>query len=373
MTARHRSLATPLALAMAALVVYASLYPFAGWRWPAGSTLWALLALPWPPWQTPLDEALNFAGYLPLGLLLAVAGMHSGWRMPRALLLALLLPALLSYANELVQHFLPGRHPSLKDWVMNTLGAAAGALLAAALQASGLLQRWQSLRQRWFLRGSSGALALLALWPLALLFPTPVPWGLGQIGGRLRELALAALEDVPWAEGAATLLAAPAQPLPPLSPLSERLASMLGLLAPVLLAYAVVRPGPRRLVLALGALLLGFFAMALSTLLNFGPVHMVAWLTPAAKVGALATAVAALPAALLPRRLVMALALIVLTALLALVQQAPTDPYYALTLQSWELGRWVHFHGLAQWLAWLWPFLAVGWLLARLSTRSDVS
>ena len=358
---------------MLALVVYASLYPFAGWRWPSGNTLWALLALPWPPWLTALDEALNFAGYLPLGLLLAVAALNSGWRMHRSLLLALLLPALLSYTNEVVQHFLPGRHPSLKDWAMNTLGAAAGALLAAALHAGGLLQRLQSLRQRWFLRGSAGALALLALWPLALLFPTPVPWGLGQIGGRLRELALAALEDVPWAEEAWARLAAPTPPLQALSPLAERLASMLGLLAPVLLAYAVVRPGARRLVLALGALALGFLAMALSTLLNFGPVHALAWLTPGAKVGALATAVVALPAALLPRRLVMALALVVLTALLALVQQAPTDPYYALTLQSWELGRWVHFHGLAQWLAWLWPFFAVGWLLVRLSARESVS
>ncbi|HNT38313.1 MAG TPA: VanZ family protein [Rubrivivax sp.] len=373
MTARHRSLATPLALAMLALVVYASLYPFTGWRWPAGNTPWALLALPWPPWLTPLDEALNFAGYLPLGLLLAVAALHSGWRMHRSLLLALLLPALLSYANEVVQHFLPGRHPSLKDWAMNTLGAAAGALLAAALHAGGVLRRLQSLRQRWFLRGGSGALALLALWPLALLFPTPVPWGLGQIGGRLRELALAAFEDVPWADGVTALLAAPAQALPPLSPLAERLASMLGLLAPVLLAYSVVRPGPRRLVLALGALAIGFSAMALSTLLNFGPIHMLAWLTPAAKVGAIAAAVVAVPTALLPRRLVMALALIVLAVLVALVQQAPTDPYYALTLQAWELGRWVHFHGLAQWLAWLWPFFAVGWLLARLSARDGLS
>ena len=36
---RPRSSATPLALAWAALVLYASLFPFSGWRWPPGQSL----------------------------------------------------------------------------------------------------------------------------------------------------------------------------------------------------------------------------------------------------------------------------------------------------------------------------------------------
>lgn len=357
---------------MAVLVIYASLYPFTGWRWPAGSGLPALAVLPWPPWQTPLDEALNFSGYLPLGLLITVAAVHSGLRLRTALVLALVLPSLLSYGCEVTQHFLPGRHPSLKDWLMNTLGALTGALLAAALHACGLLQRWQRLRQRWFLRHSAGALALLALWPVGLLFPAPVPWGLGQVGERLRESAQLLLDGVPWAEGVAQLLA-PSPALPPLSPLTERLVALLGLLSPVLLAYAVVRPGLRRVVLALGALALGFAAMTLSTLLNFGPTHALAWLTPAAAVGAAGAALVAAAAVPLSQRLVMALALMVLTALLALVAQAPTDPYFAQNLQAWEQGRWVHLHGLAQWVGWLWPHAAITWLLVRLSGRGAAS
>ena len=357
---------------MAVLVVYASLYPFTGWRWPVGSGPAALLVLPWPPWQTPLDEAFNFAGYLPLGLLVTVAAVHSGLRLRTALLLALLLPALLSYATEVTQHLLPGRHPSLKDWLMNVLGALTGALLAALLHLSGLLQRWRRLRQRWFARQSAGALALLTLWPVGLLFPAPVPWGLGQLGGHLREALQHLLADVPWADGLALVLA-PSPVLQPLSPLAERLASLLGLLSPVLLAYAVTRPGLRRLVLAIGALGMGFVAMTLSTLLNFGPAHALAWLTPAAAVGAVGAALAAAAALPLPRRLVMALALMVLTALLALVHQAPTDPYFAQTLQAWEQGRWVRFHGLAQWVGWLWPFAAIAWLLMRLSARGAAS
>lgn len=355
---------------MAVLILYASLYPFSGWRWPAGSPMAALLALPWPPWLTPVDEALNLVGYLPLGLLVFIAAVRSGVRPWAGLAMAVLGGAALSYAAEVTQHLLPGRHPSLKDWLMNTVGATVGALLGAVLHAAGALQRWQQLRQRWFTRPSAGALALLALWPLGMLFPTPVPWGLGQVGDRLRETVLSLLDGVPWARDLAVTLQAPAA-LAPLGYLAERMASMLGLLSPMLLAYAVTRPGLHRLVLAFGALGLGYVAMTLSTLLNFGPGHAGAWLTPAASVAAVAAGVLALLLAPVPQRVVQGLALVVVSAGVALVSQAPTDPYFAQNLQSWEQGRFVHFHGLAQWIGWLWPFAVIGWLLAQLSGRQQ--
>ncbi|MEN9626937.1 MAG: hypothetical protein RJA10_163 [Pseudomonadota bacterium] len=368
MRPRHRSSATPLALAMAALVLYASLYPFSGWRWPAGFPVAALLALPWPPWLTPLDEALNLAGYVPLGLLVFIALVRGGVGPWASLALTTAAGASLSYGCEVLQHLLPGRHPSLKDWLMNTLGSLSGALLGALLQLTGWLQRWQRLRQHWFGRDSVGALALLALWPLGMLFPTPVPWGLGQVGNHLREAAFDLVDGVPWAQDLATALQ-PAATLVPLGHLGERVASMLGLLAPILLAYAVTRPGLHRLVLACGALGLGFAAMTLSTLLNFGPNHAAAWSTPAATVAAAGAALVALVLAPLPARLVQGLALVAVSAGVALVSQAPTDPYFAQNLQAWEHGRFVHFHGLARWIGWLWPFAVIAWLLGRLSAR----
>lgn len=365
----QRSSATPLALVMMMLVLYASLYPFSGWRWPAGQTLPALLKLPWPPWLTPLDEAFNLAGYLPLGLLIFIAAVHGGRRAGTALVLAVLGPALLSYAAEVVQHFLPGRHPSLKDWAMNTLGALAGALLAAVLHRWGWLRRWRALRQRWFTPHSAGALALLALWPVGLLFPTPLPWGLGPDGARVREAVLGLIADVPWAEALATLLAPPAAAPVPLGPLAERTAATLGLLSPVLLTFAIARPGWHRLMLAIGALAAGFATMTLATLLNFGPAHVLAWLTPAAVAALAGAAVAALALLPVPRRLVQGLALMGLAVGAMLVVQAPADPYYAQNLATWEQGRFIHFHGLAQWVGWLWPFAAMAWLLARLARR----
>ncbi len=372
---RHRSSAVPLAAAYALLVLYASLYPFSGWRWPPGQDLATLLALNWPPWRHDFDSWSNWLGYLPLGVLLHVGARRSGLGAVLSLLLALALPAGLSYGTEVLQQFLPGRHPSLKDWALNTAGAASGVALALIGQALGLDTRWHHLRQRWFGADGAGALALLVLWPLGLLFPTPAPLGLGQLGPPLREATLSLVEGVAWAEPVRALLlpgtAVPvfAPPSTGLLPFSEASITALGLLGPCLLAYAVMAPGLRRLVVAAAVLAAGTGGMALSSALNYGPQHALAWLTPATLPGLVAGGLAALLLAATGRRLAAALALMVLTGSVALVAQAPADPYFAQTLQAWEQGRFVRFHGLSQWLGWLWPFAAMTWLLARLASR----
>jgi len=68
-------------------------------------------------------------------------------------------------------------------------------------------------------------------------------------------------------------------------------------------------------------------------------------------------------------RLAAALGLAALSAMVVLVAQAPADPYYASSLQDWEQGRFIRFHGLAQWVGWLWPYAAMAWLMARLARR----
>jgi VanZ family protein len=366
--ARHRSSASPLALAYAALVLYASLFPFADWRWPAGQGLGTLLALPWPPWRDPFDGWVNLLGYLPLGALLMIAARRSGWSLLPSLLLAVGGPALLSAGAEVLQNFLPRRHPSLKDLAMNTAGAAIGALLALAAQALGLVDRWGSLRQRWFAERSALPLALLALWPLGLMVPAAVPLGLGPVAEPLRLALLELLADVPWASAAHALLAD--VPLPqPLRPLAEASLTVLGLLAPCLLVYSVVRPGWQRIVLALGAAAVALAALTLSTLLSYGPQHALAWVTPLALPSLALGLGLAMAMAPLPMRVCAGLGLVTLTALILLVAQAPADPYFAINLASWELGRWVRFYGLAQWIAWLWPFVALLWLLSRVGAR----
>jgi VanZ family protein len=369
--AYRRSSATPLALAYAALVLYASLFPFTGWRWPPGQDLARLALLPWTRWHGGFDLTSNLLGYLPLGALICVAARRSRWRWQPALLLAMLVPAAMSYSTELAQQFLPRRVPALEDFILNAAGAAAGALLALLAHVLGLLGRWNSVRERWFEHDSAGALALLALWPVGLLFPAPVPLGLGQVGERLREGLAGLLQGVPWAATAQALLATPAPPSAALRPLTETMITALGLLAPSLVAYSVTPPGWRRVGLAGGALALGAAGMSMSTLLNFGPAHAGAWLGPATLPGLGLGLLAALALAPARRRLVLGLGLMALTGLVVGVAQAPADPYFAQSLLAWEQGRFVRFHGLAQWVGWLWPYAAILYLLSRLHERTD--
>jgi len=371
--ARHRSTALPLALAFAALIVYASLYPFSGWRMPPAPGGLSLLQLPWPPWRSRFDEASNLLGYMPLGALLFIAMLRSGSATTRGLVVAVLASAGLSVAVELTQIFLPTRVPSLKDCAFNVSGAFAGAAVAALLQALGWVDRWSKLRERWFARRSAGALVLLLLWPLGLLFPTPVPLGLGQVWGELRLLAQDAFAGTPWAGDAAAWLGEPdeAARLPALSRVHELLAISLGLVAPCLVAFATTRAGWHRLALLVGATLLALIVSTLSTAMNFGPEHALAWWTPTTWRALALGFVLAFAFIGTSPRVAAGLGLAALTALVVLVAQAPADPYYAASLKGWEQGQFIRFHGLARWIGWLWPYAALAWLLTRLARRDQ--
>ncbi len=51
--------------------------------------------------------------------------------------------------------------------------------------------------------------------------------------------------------------------------------------------------------------------------------------------------------------------LLCLAVSLSLLNGAPISPYFAQSLEVWEQGRFIRFHGLSQWLGWLWPFAAL--------------
>lgn len=362
-----RSSAWLLAWVWCATIAYASLFPFAGWRWPAGLGARELLSLPWPRYFIGFDITSNLLGYLPLGLLVALVRLRHGAGTWAAVGAGVVAGAALSYGLEVAQQLLPPRVPSLLDWLLNAGGAALGAMLAALLRFTGLLHLWVAVRARWLDQGQGGAMALLLLWPAALLFPTPVPLGLGQVLVPLAAWLGEGLVDVPWAEPVADALAVLQQPSTvPVGPLALQLALGLGLAGPCLLAFAAARRGWRRVVMVVGALAVAVGATTLSTALNFGPDHALAWLTGDAVVVLGVTAALAAGLMLVGQRVAAGLALMALTGLVVLVNQAPADPYFAQSLQGWEQGRFIRFHGMAQWLGWLWPFAAIGWLLARL-------
>jgi len=354
--ARATSSAWPLSLLFAGLIVYASLYPFEGWRSQGVDPL-AFLWAPLPEYWTGFDVGANLLGYAPLGLLLSLAARRSG-RAPWAWPLGVVVPALLSLAVEITQNYLLLRIASNVDVALNVAGGVLGAALAALLDRLGWVAHWSRWRDRWFLPSAHGGLVLLALWPAALLYPASVPFGLGQVWDRTLQATAEVLADTPFL---AWLPPAGDAPVP-LSPLAEGLCVGLCLLAPLLLAYADLRNVPRRL-LFLPLFLAGAAGVAgLSSALTYGPSHAWAWLSPPAWLGLGMAALAGLALVGLPRRLCAALMLLCLAFALGLLNRAPASPYFAQSLEVWEQGRFIRFHGLSQWLGWLWPYaaLAVG-------------
>lgn len=367
---RHRSSASPLAGLYAALIVYASLYPFTGWR-DSGLSPWAFLALGWPRWWTGFDLVANLVGYIPLGVLVFGALVRTGSKARPALLMAFAGGLALSLAMELLQNFLPKRVSSNLDLALNALGALLGAVLGWVIHRYGGVDRWQAARDRWFIRRSAGALALLLLWPIGLLLPLPVPLGVGQVLARVQEAIADGVQGTVIAPGFESWMNAEANRVA-LSPVGEFSLIALGLLAPCMIAFSVVRPGWRRLVLAFGAAALGGAVTTLSTALNFGPEHALAWRTPQALAAlAVGMSVAALLSAV-PPRAAAGLGLMALTALVTIIAQAPADPYFAQSLSLWEQGRFIRFHGAARWVGWLWPYAAIVYLLARLGARGGL-
>lgn len=133
------------------------------------------LAFDWtrdPDWNLPLgliysrsdwvDLVANFFFYLPLGW----TGALAFTRRPnaRTVLWAALLGATLSYSIEVAQLYMPRRFSSWRDVVLNTLGTAAGAWVAA-------WPAWRQLPTSGRLGTAPVAWWLLACWTTWLTFP----------------------------------------------------------------------------------------------------------------------------------------------------------------------------------------------------------
>jgi VanZ family protein len=365
----RKTSAWPLGQAYVALIVYASLYPFEGWRI-QGIAPWAFLWSPWPRYWTGFDVLANIAGYAPLGFLMALALLRrvrrSGERpyaKTTALAGATLVGLVLAFLMEAMQTFLPSRVPSNVDFGLNAAGALLGALLAIGLERAGAIARWTRFRDLWFVPESRGALVLLALWPFALLFPAAVPLGLGQVFERL-EAALAE-----WLEGTPFLEWLPVRDLElqPLGPGAELVCVVLGALVPCLLAFSVMRSMGRRIGLAVFLVALGIGATALSTAMSWGPAHAWAWLSLPVRLGLAVGLALSLLATPLTCRACISLAMLAVVVHLSLLNPTPASAYFANTLQAWEQGRFIRFNGLAQWLGWLWPYAVVVYALLRVS------
>lgn len=333
------------------LVVYASLHPLAGWRDPGGPAL-AFLAGPWPRYLTAFDLAANFFGYLPYGLLsaLAVDGRISR---AAAVALAVVTGALLSLLLESAQSFLPARIASNVDVLANVAGTAAGAVIAAVfarwLLGGGPLRR---LRAQALMPGAAAdlGLALLGLWLFAQLNPATLLFGSGD----LRDLLASAEGERHKAELFVSIEAA--------------IAAM-NLAAVAVLASAGARPeAPVRRLVAL-LILVALVVKTLAFAIVMRAEHVFAWLTPGAQLGLVVGVALAMAALWLPRAARLAFAAVLLMAATVLVNLAPPNPYFAATLKVWEQGHFLNFNGLTRLVSAAWPFAALAYLVYLASSR----
>lgn len=342
-----------LAASYALLIGYASLYPLSGWR-DSGVPLVDFVGAGWPRYFTSFDLLINAIGYVPLGMLIFAAVQVRFKAMPAtvALCIAGCVGLLLSLCLETLQNFLPSRIPSNLDVISNSLGTLIGAGIAGWLQPRLLeIGYLGHLRRRHFTANGDAGLVLLALWLLTQLEPNTLLFGTGDIR-RLIDLPAAqsfnpggfrALESA--VVGTATLA--------------------VGLLAAQLPRH------PRFGYLTL-PLLLGLAIKSVSLALVIQPAAAFTWLTEGSLIGLSAGLVSLWLARRLVPAIQSALAAVALLIATVMVNLAPDNPYLEQMQQVWNPGQFLNFHGLTQFAASVWPFLALPWLMIYRKTDPHV-
>jgi len=332
------------------LVVYASLYPLAGWR-NHGLSPFEFLFVPWPRFIAAFDVAADVLGYAVLGAL-AVQAANARVRPGAAALAATLGGLALSLCLEAAQTYLPARIPSLVDVLSNGAGALIGALLGLA--AAPWIHPLHGWRARLFLPGvlAELGLALLALWIFMQLNPATPLFG----GGDLRHL----LASTSGAARAPEFFIA-----------IETLTTAGYLAAVGLLVSAIALPRAPVRAMALGLALAALAVKTLAFAIVLRAEHVLAWLTPGAFQGLLAGGIIVLLAISLPRVARLALAAVLLMAATVLVNLAPPNPYVAATLAVWRQGHFLNFNGLTRVVSSLWPFATIGYLILLSARRRD--
>jgi VanZ family protein len=346
-------------LAYVLLIVYASWFPFSGWHNQGLSPLIFLETTSMPRYWTKFDAITNVIGYIPLGTLI-VYSLYPRFKGIVALLMASVCGVLISGLMEGVQTYLPSRVSSNLDFYTNAAGCALGAVIGV-LTVRRLLDRsqLQRLRQAWFAPHASQGLVLLALWPLAQMYPQSFLFGLGQLLPILSDWMSQLLDTE-------IDLASYIRPDTVLTVeqywLSETIITACGMVGAALTLLCLLRkPAPRGLLVTamIGAAVV---VKALATALLFSPENAFVWVTPGAEGGFLIGAIMLAGLAFAPHVAQRRLAVTTLLLSLVIVNTTPANPYFVATLQTWVQGKFLNFNGAAQFLTLLWPFFAV-WFL----------
>jgi VanZ family protein len=348
-------------LAYTMLIVYASWFPFTGWR-DIGVSPVAYLSARLPHYWTGFDVSINIVGYVPYGLFL-VCSLYPRLRGVKAAIVASLIGILTSGTMEAVQTFLPSRVASNLDLLTNSAGACIGAI-AGALLTPLLLQESPILflRRRWFAPDASRGMILMGLWPLAQIYPQEYLFGHGQMLPILSDWLSQWLDaDIDLGD----LLRFGHQLSIEQYWLAETFIAACSLIGTVLMLFGMLRQHAPKIRLALLLLATGLTAKAMATALFFGPQNAFAWLTPGAETGLLVGILLIAAMTLTSSKAQRRVATLLLAISFIAVNLAPTNPYFVATLQTWVQGQFLNFNGAAQFLTLWWPLVALAFLLRR--------
>lgn len=356
---RGSPIARAALLAYLLLIVYASWYPFTGWR-DSGLPVFTFLNLVKQRYWTGFDVGVNIVGYVPLGVLL-VLSIYPRVRGIWAVLLAAIGGVLVTITMEAVQNFLPSRVPSNLDLLTNAGGSLLGAILGA-WWAPGLLDRSRlfQLRRRWFAPYASQGLVLVALWPLAQIYPQSYLFGHGQV------LPIVSDWLSRWFDteiDLVTMLRPDTVMTVEQYWLSETIITACGMTGAVLTLMCLVRRNAPRFLLMLAFLAIGLLVKTLASSLLFRPDNAFVWVTPGAEGGFIIGMIMLAGLVFAPQVAQRRLAVVTLVLSLIVVNTIPVNPYFVSTLQGWVQGKFLNFNGAAQFLSLLWPFFALWFLL----------
>ncbi|MBS0321864.1 MAG: VanZ family protein [Proteobacteria bacterium] len=335
-----------LAVLYALAVVYASLTPFGPWLAPpAQGSFWLWSGRPYR--STHFDLLVNVAAYVPLGLFVALLPRRAA--PARRAVLGTLAGAVLAFAMETAQAWLPTRDASVYDLASNTAGAALGGLGAAWLvRHPGVRARIAAWRTQWFLPGTLGdvGIALMALWLVAQCNPAI---GLFAISW---DPALAIPGTPPDAPDVALTFV-------------DALESALQFAGMGLFVLLLVRA--RAGATAIGLLIIAALAgKSVTTLAMLRPAPSASWLRPDVALGIALGAVLLLGLLRLPRaaRIVGCAVLLLLSVALPALVADPASVRIPLTLFNWRYGQLLNFNGLTHTVLLVWPLGAAAWLFA---------
>jgi VanZ family protein len=346
-------LARILAVAYLLVLGYASLQPFHGWRWPPEEIL-HFLSAPWPDFITLQDVVVNFAAYVPLGLLLSL-GWGARYGAARGVIAATLAAAVVSVAMELVQMFLPVRIASNVDLLANSLGALLGAMAAPLLApAQPIGGRIHSARRRLFLDGMPAdvGLVIVGLWLVTQFHPTAQLFGTGDLRATLGLPPY--FIHTPW-----------------LALTGEAAVVMFSLVGVGLMLSAFMRSIDRTM-LAIATVIGAALTLKVvnAVLLVQAPTPL-SWLTPGVLLGLCAGWILLWGAVRMARPVQLAASAACIAAATIAINLAPENPYHSVPPELLLRGasHFLNFSGIVRALSELWPLLATGFVFYALGAR----